>query len=206
MRAFDRSKLTPEVQQKLAAKLDHLEANAITHLQDPKYRWETACHEGAHGVYHQRAGAVKSNFLPGYFVYDAEKGELIVAACAISGEWPPHVKNLNFRDVARYCVAGYTWEEHITGATNVELGATLDKRTFEEKFHRFHPGAPNEEIQSYWDKAEAEVRADLGNIEIRNQIEKLAHDFEAFLLAEEPPANTVSNLISTQGNTTQEVV
>jgi len=179
MRAFDRSRVPVEYRN--LPLLDQMEAESIAQLKDPNYRWAIATHEAAHGVYRLRAGATKLIYVGPYFFYDIEAKTVQKVVAGISSEWGS-LTHLDFKNVARYCGAGWIWEKEVCPySTDAEASADRDRAVFDADVHRVHPDATNEEIQMYWGRAEAEVKADLQNLEIRSQIEKLALDFKKFL-------------------------
>jgi hypothetical protein len=189
MRAFDRSRLPIEVQQANASLLDRLEKDILAKLQDADYRWATSAHEASHFHYRQKVGD-SPFFLGPFFSYNEKTQEIGVAAAGVKSESKKFFECL---DVARWDVAGWIWEQEIAQSANAEDGARLDRSGFNDIVRTTNPNVTDEQIQEYWDIAEADVRADLGNIEIRNQIEKLAHGCEAFLLADEPVDQQMSS-------------
>jgi hypothetical protein len=179
MLPFDRSRIPAEVQKQNAALLDRLEAGAIVLWQDPAYRWATACHEGAHAYYRKKVGATGLKFIGPHFVYDAATREIYVGAAGISSEF---AKFLSFRDMARYCVAGYIWESFLTNSEEDPKGAAIDKRVFWDDVRRFHSSVTDTQIEATWQWGEVEVRKDLNDKKIRKSIVALAHKFEKWLL------------------------
>jgi hypothetical protein len=180
MPKVDRSELPRHLQ--TLPIFESLEDYLISELRDSTFRWETAIHEAAHGKFRLQAGAVKLIFLPGRFVYDAEKNQLLTACAGMGSKWPPSIEFIDFKVVARYFVAGYLAEELLTGSADAEKSAAIDKKVFEEDFRRFYPHVTNEEIKWYWDRAVAEVRKDLEDDTTKAEIQELARKFEKWLL------------------------
>jgi hypothetical protein len=83
--------------------------------------------------------------------------------------------------MACYCVSGYLWEAALTNSKDAAVGADIDKRIFQEDVHRFHPAATEEQIEATWQWAVAEVKLDLENGQIKNQILKIAEEFKRWL-------------------------
>jgi len=187
MRTFDRSQVPPHLQN--VPILDRLEAEAIAKLGDPKFRWGTCAHEAAHGRYRLQAGAVRLIYHGPRFEWNETQGGVEVVYAGMGSEWSPPRKYpggiyVNPRDMARWSAAGWIWEKELTGSVDAEASADLDRARFKIDFHKYFPDTSDEEIQKYWDRAEAEVRADLKTESIKKEIVALAHNFETWLLEE----------------------
>jgi hypothetical protein len=177
MPKVDRSELPRHLQ--TLPIFDSLEDYLISELRDPTFRWETAIHEAAHGKYFLRAGAVRLIYRGPRFAWSEEKGLKFVYG-GMNSEWPSS-GYIDFKAVARYCVAGGVAESMLTASKNV--GSEIDKEIFVSNFHKCHPTASDAEIQFYWDRAIFEVKKDLENEATRNEIREIARDFDAFLVS-----------------------
>ena len=176
---INRDSLPPEIQKANESLLDRLEKEALEKLRDPDYRYATAAHESSHFYYRKQVGAVNIRFVGPHFSYDAAKKEIHVAAAGIGSDF---TKFLSFRDMARYCVAGYIWEAFLTHTKEDLGGAVIDKKIFWEDVRRFCPSVTDNQIEATWVWAEGQVRSDFENPRIRSRIERLARRFQKKLL------------------------
>ncbi len=177
----DRSCIPTGVQKQNRSLLDGLEVEALAKLADPVFRWGTCCHEAAHWHMRQRVGATNLKFLGPHFVWDEKNQTVQTTAGGVSSDFEGFV---SFRDMAKYCVAGYLWEGHITQSPPDSESAAIDRRIFEEDVRKFappHTYITEEQIEATWQWAVGEIRKDLDNPEIREHILKLAQEFQIWL-------------------------
>lgn len=177
---LDRSRIPLPIQEANAALLDRMEAEAIAQLRNPRYRWAFCVHEAGHGIYRLRVGATKLVFIPPHFVYDAAKSAVQTAAAGIGSDFTTFV---SFRLMACYCVAGYLWQAKVMNLAEQETEGTaeFDKRVFKEDVRKFYPlnepPVTEEQIEATWQWAIGEVRKDLDDPQIREDVLKLAREF-----------------------------
>jgi hypothetical protein len=135
-------------------------------------------HEGAHIWYRKVVGAVNIQFMGPCFSYHAATNEVGTASAGITSDFSRFV---SFRDMAKYCVAGYLWEAALVNAPEDPKAAAIDRQVFGEDVRRYYPAdAPpvtEEQIEATWRWAEEEVRKDLTNARIRAEILILAKKF-----------------------------
>ena len=181
---IDRSQIPPLIQQLNAALLDEMEAGIIRRLQDPTFRWATCIHEAAHYYFREKAGAVNLKFIGPHLSYDASSPQPVQAAVAgvASDDFSKFVP---FREMARYCAAGYIWEAFLTDSPEDLTGAAIDRRVFGEDVRKHYsaaaPPVTEDQIEATWQWAVGEIRKDLDNPEIREDILKLAREFQVWL-------------------------
>lgn len=137
MRPFDRSKLPPEIlrKHKRLRRLNQLEADTLKILQNPISRGDTAIHEGAHFYYRQLVGD-EPFFTGPHFRYFPNTGDLAACSGGVASDCPGPFKA---EDMARWNVAGWLWEEHLTNSVNAEGGAAVDRADYFDIVPRASP-------------------------------------------------------------------
>jgi hypothetical protein len=181
MRAFDRSQIPIEIQKLNGPLLDRMEAEATAKLQDPNYRWATAIHEAAHFFYMKKAGALRPIFFGPHFIYDDETKKIQVAVASTGCEWPQDAKLMGSRIVARWQAAGGLWEKELTDSADAEESSVFDRSRFGFNLRKAHPDVNDAEIENTWFRACEEVRKDLKDEAIKEEILKVAEAFKKCL-------------------------
>jgi hypothetical protein len=160
-------------------RLEAIEMNCCEVMQDPKYRVQVCVHEAAHAIYLRRAGATQLVYHGPVVLYDASKDEFEVGTAGIQGTFPSEGVDLPLRVVARWHVAGGIAKRLLTDASDAG-----DEQDFEVFTGKCGEGISEKEIQQVWEVAKKDVEKDLRSPSFRQEVWKLAREFERWLLEE----------------------
>ncbi len=186
---LDKSRVPPE---KLDdPRLKKMEVGALRDMQDSKYRLHVCVHEAAHGVYLERAGAIRLIYHGPVARYDAAKDTFNIASAAIQPGFGEQGVTADSLVMARYYVAGEVAQRVLTDF--LDQDKVVERQDFEDfvselRRHLSQAGLTltDEVISQHWEQAKIDVERDLRSPAFRQELWRRARDFEAWLLAQTP--------------------